>query len=191
MADVVAERYAEALFDLAREKNLLERTEEDAHFVRSLLAKHPELYRYLQLPDVTIERKQESMDRILRESVAHPMAGLIRLMIQKARIPYLDAVLERYLELLMAYRKQIRVQITSAAPLSGEESARILRALETALQKKVLPETQVDPSLIGGLIVRVGDVVYDNSIRSSMERLTRHLTDLRVAVDEKGGVAQA
>lgn len=185
MADVIAERYSQALFDLAEEKNLLKQTEEDVTFVRELMDTHPELYRYLQLPDVETERKQKALEHILKDSVSRPMMGLMQLLIKKARVAYLRPILDGYIELLMAYHHQVKVQITSAAVLNPTELRSIQETLEQSLQKEILMETMIDPALIGGLIVRIGDTVYDNSIRSSLTRLSKHLKDLRIMDEEK------
>ncbi len=191
MADVIAERYSQALFDLAKEKNMLDKTEEDVLFIQSLMDTHPELYRYLQLPDVAIDRKKTAMEHILEGSVEKPMSGLIQLLIQKSRVAYLKEILEGYQELLRREKQQIQVKITSAAALSSEELSKIVKTLEQSLHKEILAETIIDPTVIGGVIVRVGDKVYDNSIRSSLERLSRHLKAFRIADDDKGGVVQA
>ena len=191
MADVIAERYSQALFELAKEKDMLETTEKDVRFVQSLMDEHPELYRYLQLPDVSVDRKKTAMDHILEGSVGRPMAGLIQLLVQKARISYLTEILEGYQQLLRDEKQQVKVQITSAAEISGEELSKIVKTLEQSLHKEILAEMTVDPSLIGGVVVRVGDKVYDNSIRSSLERLSRHLKDFRIADNNEGGVVQA
>ena len=191
MADVIAERYSQALFDLAKEKDMLQKTEEDVLFVKGLMDEHPELYRYLQLPDVSTERKKTAMEHILEGSVSRPMAGLMQLLIQKSRIQYLSEILEGYQKLLREEKQQIQVRITSAAELSAEELSKIVKTLEQSLHKEILAETIVDTTLIGGLIVHVGDKVYDNSIRSSLERLSRHLKDFRIGNENKGGVVQA
>lgn len=180
MADVIAERYSQALFDLAVEKNMLEETLEDVLFVQSLMEDHPELYRYLQLPDVSVDRKKTAMEHIVEGSVRKPMAGLLQLLIQKARISYLNEILANYQSLLREEKGQIQARITSAVELSAEELQKIVRTLEQSLHKEILAEQVVEPSIIGGVIVRVGDKVYDNSIRSSLDRLSRHLKDFRI-----------
>ena len=191
MADVIAERYSQALFDLAKEKDLLEETLEDVLFVQSLMEEHPELYRYLNLPGVSVERKKTAMAHIAEGSVRRPMAGLLQLLIQKARIPYLNEILNSYKGLLRNERGQVQARITSAVALSNEELLKIIKTLEQSLHKEILAEQIVDPSIIGGVVVRVGDKVYDNSIRSSLDRLSRHLKGYQIKDDIKGGVVQA
>lgn len=191
MADVIAERYSQALFELAKEKDMLEKTAQDVLFVQSLMDEHPELYRYLQLPDVSVDRKKTAMERILEGSVDRPMAGLIQLLIQKSRIGYLTEILAGYQNLLRDEKQQVQVSVTSAVSLSEAELSKIVKTLEQSLHKEILMEQIVDSSLIGGVIVRVGDKVYDNSIRSSLERLSRHLKDFRIGDNNEGGVVQA
>lgn len=180
MADVIAERYSQALFDLAREKNLLEETSEDVLFVQSLMGDHPELYRFLELPDVSVDRKKQAMAHIVEGSVRQPMAGLLQLLIQKARIPYLAEILDGYQDMLRDTKGQVQVWVTTAVELSAEELQKIVRTLEKSLHKEILAEQVVDPSVLGGVIVRVGDKVFDNSIRSSLERLSKHLKTFRM-----------
>ena len=185
MADVIAERYSQALFDLAKEKDLLQKTEDDVLFVQGLMKDHPELYRYLQLPDVSVDRKKKAIEHIVEGSVDRPMIGLLQLLIQKSRIAWLSEILSGYMSLLREERGQIQARITSAAALSSQELEKIVKTLEHSLHKEILAEPVVDPSLIGGVVVRVGDTVYDNSIRSSLTRLSKHLKDLRIVDEEK------
>ena len=78
------------------------------------------------------------------------------------------------------HNRQAIAVVTSAKALSEEELAKIRETLAKASGKEILLEAKVDPSLIGGVVVRLDDMIYDNSIKSQLSRLTRHLRDVRI-----------
>ena len=181
MAEVIAVRYAEALFSVAEEKDLLTRTAKDITCVRTVLAENPDLVNVLAMPDVIPEKKAELLNRIFQEDLEEPMLGLLTVLVRKGRIGQIDEVFAEFEERLIEWEKKCRVTVTSAAALSDAEVSKIRETLAKSMQKEILIDTVIDPSLIGGLVVRVGDVVFDNSIRSSLSKMSRHLRELRIS----------
>lgn len=181
MAEVIAVRYAEALFSVAEEKDLLTRTAQDINCVRTVFSENPDLVRVLAMPDVIPEKKESLISRIFQEDLEEPMLGLLHVLIRKDRIGQMEEVFTEFEDRLMEWEKKCRVTVTSAAPLSDAEIDKIRNTLAKSMDKEILVDTVIDPSLIGGLVVRVGDVVFDNSIRSSLSKMSRHLRELRIS----------
>ncbi len=180
MAEVIAVRYAEALFNVALEKKLLDRTSADIAHVLEVCADNPDLLRFFSLPDVESSQKEALVDRLFREDAEEPIMGLLHVLIRADRIDQMEDIFTDYNRRVMEYERRARAVVTSAAPLSQAEIANVRAALAKALQKEIEIDTEVDPSLIGGLVVRVGDAVFDNSIRSSLSKMSRHLRGLRI-----------
>ena len=109
------------------------------------------------------------------------------MLIRKGRIRLLGSILKEYEKLAREARREITVQVRSAAKLSTAQLEKLREILEKKLDRTVSLSVKVDPSLIGGLIVRVGDQLYDNSIRSRMEKLRAHLSGISLSGTEKVG----
>ena len=86
---------------------------------------------------------------------------------------------------MIEFRREVEEHVRTAAALSEDEEQRIQEALCQSLHKKVSLSVEVDGALIGGLVIRVGDTVFDNSIRTRLDRLTRELMDLQLRGEEK------
>ena len=191
MAELVAKRYGKALFDLAASREAMDVIQKDAAFLRDILVQNPEYARFLELPEVAAEVKIKSIETVFgagdrREaSLSGAMRGLLAVLIRKGRIGYLTAILDEYERLTMEFRREARAQVRTAAALSEAEERRIQEALCQSLHRQVSLSVEVDDALIGGLIIRVGDTVFDNSIRTRLDKLTRGLLELQLRSDEK------
>ena len=180
MAELIAERYAQAAFDIGIEQDRIQQIQRDAGVVRSVLAENPDLKRFLSMPTVSAEQKYNAMAKIFEGEIEEPVAGLLHVLIRAGRTEHLSEVLEVLEGMILDYQKQVRGEIASAYALSQTELDRIQDTLSRATGKTVILEPKVDPSLIGGVVVRVNDVVYDNSIKSQLAQMTRHLRGLRI-----------
>ena len=191
MAELVAKRYGKALFDFASSHGAMDEIQADAAYLRDVFQQNPEVTRFLELPEITAEAKVESIESIFgpREqrdaSLSAGMRGLLAVLIRKGRISALMPVLEEYSRLVMEFNREAQAHVRTAAALSEDEERRIQEALCQALHKKVSLSVEVDAALIGGLVIRVGDTVFDNSIRTRLDRLTRELMDLQLRGEEK------
>lgn len=181
MVEVVAERYAKALFDAALDAKCIEKAEKDCKAVRAAAESNPELMRFLLMPNISREQKLDAVRRIFTGEVGEPMLGFLHVLVQADRSEHLIQILEAFERMVMEYTRTVRATVTSARPLTDAELAQIRETLEKAADKTIILETDVDPSLIGGLVVRVNDMIYDNSIKSQLARMTRHLRGLRIS----------
>ena len=191
MAELVAKRYGKALFEYASSHGVIDEIQADAAYLRDVFQQNPGFARYLELPEITAEAKVESIETIFgpkdqREaSLSVGMRGLLAILIRKGRISALMPVLEEYGRLVMEFRREVQAHVRTAAALSEDEEQRIQEALCQSLHKKVSLSVEVDGALIGGLVIRVGDTVFDNSIRTRLDRLTRELMDVQLRGEEK------
>ena len=150
-------------------------TEQVIDQVRSLLAlwqASPELRHALASPVLEVEAKKAALEALFGEALVPSFLNLLRLLADRQRIGFLDAVLERVLDL---YRQQNNIalaSVTSAVPLSDEQLAQINdRARAVAGAEKVEIQQRVDPSLIGGFVLSVGSKVLDASLAGQVRRL--------------------
>lgn len=172
--DTAARRYAEAAFQVARESDALDRWQADLAVLDETLAV-PELRAVIEHPAVAFADKERILRRAAADVGAEPL-NLVLLMIRRGRPGAIPAMRRHFEELVRRQRGIARAEIRSALPLDKEDRSALERTLARLAGQEVELTELVDPSLIGGISVRIGDRLYDASIRSRLERLRARLT---------------
>jgi len=172
-----ATRYARALFDVAlKERADLEQIERDLEQFAGLFNQYPALEQVLLNPAVPVQRKRAAIGELTnRAQVTTTVAKLLALLAERDRLVLLPDLLTAYRERLLDYRKVVRAEVTTAAPIDAERLAAIQRSLATVTGRTVTMSTRVDPAIIGGIVARVGSTVYDASVTRQLDRLRERL----------------
>jgi F-type H+-transporting ATPase subunit delta len=171
--EVAAKRYAQAAFDIARERDELDRWVEQLRAIADLAAQ-PGVVEVLASSRVPFEAKE----RLLRSGLADvtPLAlNLARLLVQKGRIALAEQVRDEYQRLLDEHRGMVQALVLTAVPLSEDEERAVAQRLGELTGKEIVLERQVDPEILGGLVARVGDRLIDGSTRTRLLALRRQL----------------
>lgn len=172
----IARRYAQALFMAAQKKDVIEQIGTDMKAVIALDQAANEGFRLmLEAPQVSTEHKFAILETVLRPRVHPLVVEFFRLLMKKKRTFNLRDVVEEFERLVEDHQGVVRARVTSAVPLTDEETRRLVAELEGALHKKVRVVQTVEPGILGGLVVRVGDRIADKSIRSMLDRLREQL----------------
>jgi F-type H+-transporting ATPase subunit delta len=172
--ETAARRYADAAFEIGRADGTLEAWERDLLTLREALG-NDELRRLVQHPAIPFAEKE----RVLRQvaaGVAREPLSLALLMVRRGRPGAIDAMVERFRELVRRDRGISLAEVRTALPLDDEERTAISARLRAVTGDRIEMNEVVDKSLIGGVSVRIGDQLYDASVRSRLERLRARLT---------------
>ncbi len=172
----MARRYAKALFELARDRGILEETGRDLSLVVETIGRHEELRQVLHNPLVPVEGKQEVFAASLGERVGRPVAELVRLVLRKGREAFLPQILAEFESLVRRERNVVRAEVAVARPLSDQLRAQLERRLEELWGRRVELDLRVNPDIIGGLVLTVGDRRMDGSLRGRLETLRQALS---------------
>jgi F-type H+-transporting ATPase subunit delta len=176
----IARPYASALFDLAQSENQLASVETGLSDISRLIGESEDFSRYLHSPVIPGEVKASALEAILGKASVNPLlANFLRLVAKNGRLFALDAIIVGFRELAAAARGETTAEVTSAAPLTAEQAAALGETLKAKLGKTVTLNQFVDPSLIGGLQVKVGSQMIDSSIKTK-------LAAMKVAMKEVG-----
>ena len=172
--DTAARRYAEAAFEVAQRDGTVEmwRSELDA---AGEIAADDQVGRMLGNPAVALETRTEMAESIFGKTVSKPVLNLIGLMLRRGRIEQLPRVAAEYRRLDNARQGITLATATSAAPLSPDEVQALTARMEELTGGRVELDLRTDPSLLGGLVVRIGDRLIDGSVRGRLERLRNQL----------------
>jgi F-type H+-transporting ATPase subunit delta len=167
-------RYAEAVFELA--------TRDDAHDayadgldVAASLAGDGDVLDVLRNPARPLRQRTDLVDTLLATRVPEPILKLVGLLVERGRIDRLGGVATEYRRMLNQQRGVVEALAKTAMPLSQDETVALAKKVAGMTGRTVDLRVEVDESLIGGITVRVGDTLYDASVRGRLERLRERL----------------
>lgn len=178
----VGKRYAEALSGNIPDTGTLEKALESLKAFNEAMKTEPQLKQFFKHPSISSEKKKNVVHDICgRLAVSEKVSNLMTLLNERGRMLFLGKIVE-YFELEVDNRlNRMRVQVTSAHPLTTANTDRLKAALNKILGKTILIDTEVDESLIGGIMLRIGDQVADDTIRNRLEILKRTIENEEVA----------
>jgi len=180
----VARRYAQALIEVAEEASVVDQVGDDLASFSELLSAHDGLLGdALASPVFTTEERGAVLDDVLPRLSLHPLAAnLLRLVNDKRRFGALAEIVIAYRELADQKAGRQEVVVTTAEPLTPQVEAEVRQALEKTTGKTVRLTSHVDPSLLGGLVAKVGGTVYDSSLRTRLEQIKHALVSTETAI---------
>jgi F-type H+-transporting ATPase subunit delta len=172
--DTAARRYAEAAFEVAMRDGTVDAWRAELDDAASIAADE-EVGRMLANPAVPLDTRTEMAQTIFGAVVSQPVLNLINLMLRRGRIHQLPRIAAEFRRLDNARQGITPATATSAAPLDPDEVRAVTERMEQLTGGRIELDLQVDPSLLGGLVVRLGDRLIDGSVRGRLERLRNQL----------------
>jgi len=170
---VYAKRYSQAVFEIALERKELDRWQTDLRKIASL-SEDATFVAFLESPRFHFDDKARLLSE--RLSDINPLAlNLVYLLIARGRLSMVGDIADGYQRLLDGYRGIERAEITTAVPLDDEDKQRLEERLGAIVGKKAVLEPEVDSSVIGGIVARIGDKLLDGSTRSQLMALKKEL----------------
>ena len=173
---VIDRTYARALFEAARDRGRLSEVLEDMSDLVSALHEVPELKAVLVNPQLDPRAKAEVLEAVVGEA-DELVRNFLRLLAEKGRAAHLEGIYRELEQMAAQAEGQLTVELTTAYALSQEEAAAIARKIEEGCGRRVELETAVDPSLIGGVVLRAGSFLADASVRGRLERMRHALVN--------------
>ncbi len=168
----IAKRYANALFDLADEQGLLDTVAGDLARIISAVDESTDLQRVLRSPVLDRDAQGKALKAILEAmEVSELTRNFVGLIAQNRRLFALTAMIDGFLSELARRRGEITAEVTAAKPLTDAQIKSLQDTLQNSIGGKVTVAPQVDPGLIGGLIVRVGSQMVDTSLRTQLNKM--------------------
>jgi F-type H+-transporting ATPase subunit delta len=173
----VAQRYAEALYDLADARGKAESVRDEMEELLALVAASPELRSLLERPDLEPERKLVALRAGLKGQLSETVSALLASLVQHGRGDSLGEVGEAYEELADEAAGVVRAEVETAVPLSEAERRRLAAALAQLAGRRVKLEERTDKGVLAGVRVRLGDKLIDGSAAGRLARMREELID--------------
>lgn len=176
MAKLVSKTYGDALFDLALEENTIDQITEEVNCILSVLASNEELTKLFTHPKVSKQEKIKVIENVFKGRFSDTIVGFLVIIMEKGRYEEIDSIFSYYLGRVREHRNIGVAEVTSAIALSEEQRAKVEeKLLATTKYQQFEMKYTVDKSIIGGLIIRIGDRIVDSSIKNQLKNLTKAL----------------
>lgn len=169
-------RYAKAILDLANSKGVAEAVNNDMKSIASAIESNEELSTFIQNPTTTVEVKESALLEVFA-NINGVTKGLFHLLFENKRFEILEAISLEYKKLFDESNGVEVATVTTAIPLDAALEAKVLAKVATLSDKKITIENIVDPSIIGGFILRIGDNQYNASVANRLQVLKRELSN--------------
>jgi F-type H+-transporting ATPase subunit delta len=171
---VVARTYARALFEAAKEHGRIDEVREELGTLVETIREVPELQAAIRSPELDPPEKADVLAAILKDA-DELLRNFVRLVAEKGRAPMLEEIAREYDTLVDAEERILNVELTTAFELSDDEVSSIVEQIEQASGRRVEANRTVDPDLIGGVVLKIGSLEVDSSVRGRLDRLRREL----------------
>jgi len=184
--ETVARNYADTLFDLAQGHEGLDAFAEGIETVARLLDEDPRFRLFLETPRIADADKKAVVRRVFEEALPRQLLHFILITIDKRRQRLLRTIAREYAALLDEHEGRAHVEVTVARPMDDATRALLTERLTEMLGKKAIPHIRVKPEIVGGIVMRTGDTIYDGSIRRRLEAMRHQLMHAQLPAAGQG-----
>lgn len=174
--------YAEAIFRIARERRAIDEVLEDLRAVRAAVRENPKFQALIEAPGGGAEAER-AIRGAFGDTVAEPVLNLLLLLVRKRRQKSLAKIVDAFEAMVEEEKGERRVAVTTARPLDEGARSRLAEVLSRKTGTRIVLDTRVEPALLGGVLVRVGDTLIDGSLKAGLSRLARMMKE---GTNEKG-----
>ena len=172
---VVGDRYAESLFDLAKEENKVTQYLDDIKLVGEVLDSDPQIVQFFNHVLIENDKKIQLLDQSFKGNVDQYVLNFLKLLVQSRRIRYIDDIVKSYINLSNQYLGIEEGTIYTPYKLTDQQIQDIEKAISQKENKKVTLKVSIDPSLLGGIKVQIANRIYDGTIKNKVEMLKKEL----------------
>jgi F-type H+-transporting ATPase subunit delta len=175
LASPVAHVYAEALFGIARDRDEVESVGAELRELTELVERTPELHRFLVTPVLEPAVKVTHLRKALEGHASAVLADFLSLLVMKRRAGALPSIAEAYQAMADEHAGRVRVWVRAAQPLSEALQRELQGVIGDLLDKEIVIDPEVEPALMGGAVVGIGDKVYDGSVRNRLNQFRKQI----------------
>jgi F-type H+-transporting ATPase subunit delta len=174
-SDPLVSSYAEALFQVARAEETLDRVEEELTTLNKSLDMNAELREFLSNPQISSEGKKSALFQIFGGKVSPITLHWMNMVVDQGRQRRLPAIIEAFFTLSQEAREKVTAEVTTVIPLSEDLSKRLEQELSRVTKKRVFLKPMIDDSILGGVIIKIENKVIDGSIKHRLEEVKNEM----------------
>ena len=174
-SDPLVKSYAEALFQVARAEEMLDRVEEELTRLNKSLESNAELREFLSTLQISPDGKKSALSQIFGQKISPVTLHWIDMVVDQGRQRRLPAIIEAFLTLAQDAREKVTAEVITSVPLSEDLAKRLEKELSKITKKRVFLKPMVDDSILGGVIVKIENKVIDGSVRHRLEEIKNEM----------------
>jgi F-type H+-transporting ATPase subunit delta len=171
VSDELVHGYARALFNVVRAEGELDRVEDELYRFGRVLDSNHELKQALSDKSIDKEQREKVLQELLADKVSPHTLGLLEFIVAQGRARQLPQILNELSAMAAEERHAVVGEVRSAVPLDADQRKKMAKALSQATGKRVEVKVIVDPSLIGGVVAKIGDTIIDGSVKRRLQQL--------------------
>jgi F-type H+-transporting ATPase subunit delta len=175
-AKEIARSYAQAILAVARCEGVLDKVEEELTQFRGVFDKNPALLEFLKDPKITSEGKEKAVEEILGGETSQVSRHHIRLAIDQSRGGLLPEIIKAFFDLASESRGKTTARVITAVPLSEDLEKKLEKTLSGLVGEAVFLKKSVDPSILGGIVIQMGERIIDGSLRRQLSGLREEIS---------------
>jgi len=181
IAQEVAKKYAHALLLAVKEKNLIDKADEQFEALREIIAKDKSFINFLTAPQVPESKKYDLVRNVFGGRLERLFVEFLIVLIDKHRIKHLAGIIDEFDRLLNAEKGILKATVISAVELDGKDYDELIPKLQKKTGLKIELEKKIDPSILGGMIIIMHDEIIDGSVRHGLDLIRDKLERIKVA----------
>ena len=176
----VGGRYAQALFDIAEDDGIIDHVAADLESIRGLMDQSPDFARLVRSPVFSTEDQLKGMDAVLLQGKAYQATrNFAGVLIKNRRLFVISDVIENFRKLVAHHKNEVSAEVTSAKALTPQQADDVRQTLKAHAGQDVRITAKVDPSILGGLVVKIGSRMIDSSIKTKLANLKFAMKEVR------------
>ncbi|WP_130805734.1 F0F1 ATP synthase subunit delta [Senegalia massiliensis] len=184
MAELVSKRYAEALFEVALEQENLEKFKEEIIGVSDIFESEKELKIVFEHPKLSTDEKKDILDNLFKDRISEEVLNFLYIIVDKGREKYISDIKDEYIVLFNKEYGIVEGKAITAIEMTQEKLERLEKELSKKLNKTIKLENKVDSTVLGGVLVKIGDKVIDSSVKGTIDEMSRQLNNATVTKKE-------
>ena len=180
MAKLVAKTYSDALFEVGVENNSLEALLEEFSFIEKTFIEYPDFLELFRTPRISIDERKETIQSIYGGKISPEMMNFLKIILDKRRASEIFDIKNEFQVAVHRHNNILEATVISAVAISEEQSEKIKKSLKVVTGNEILIKNKVDETLIGGVVIYIGDKVIDGSVKKKLSDLKEELAQIIV-----------
>ena len=184
MAKLISKTYGDALFETAIEENKIDELYDEVLSLQTILKENDDFNKIMNHPKILKEEKEKLMEDVFKGKLSDELTGFLRIIIINKRYAEIDSILEYFIQSVKEYKKIGVAYVSTPLPLSDAQKKAVEeKLLATTAYESMELNYSIDESLIGGMVIRIGDKVVDSSVKNKLALLEKELMNIQLTAE--------
>ncbi len=177
---VAGKKYARALYSITQDRGITDKIKEEMISVKKVFNDEPKIQKILEQKQIPFYDKQKLISNVFGSSLSQISLGVLTILLKRGRILLLGEIIDEFCRMIAAEKGELKVEVKTALKISESSKRELSKALSDITGAKVSLDVHIDETIIGGIVVRIGDKVIDGSIKGELANLRKKIRAAKV-----------